>query len=79
MAEGRIKGIAEGRAKGQTEGEELLLIRMVCKKIVKGKTVPQSVSELEMEKDIIEKIYKAAADFAPEYDVEKIRNALHTV
>lgn len=79
MVEGRAEGIVEGRAKGQAEGEELLLIRMVCKKLAKGKVVSQIAAELETEKDTIENICEAAADFAPEYDVEKIRNALHTV
>lgn len=91
MAEGRVKGMAEGRAKGmaegrtegraegQAEGEELLLIRMVCRKLMKGKAVSQIASELETEKDTIERICKTAADFAPEYDVKKIWNTLHTV
>lgn len=79
MAEGRTEGRIEGRAEGQAEGEELLLIRMVCRKLMKGKVVSQIASELETEKDIIERICKTAADFAPEYDVKKIWNALHTV
>lgn len=79
MAEGRTEGRIEGRAEGQAEGEELLLIRMVCRKLMKGKAVSQIASELETEKDTIERICKTAADFAPEYDVKKIWNALHTV
>ncbi|MBD5457373.1 MAG: hypothetical protein HDR27_02240 [Lachnospiraceae bacterium] len=77
--QGREEGRAEGRAEGQAEGEEFQLIRMVCKKLVKGKTVPQIANELETEKNTIEKICKAAEDYAPEYDVEKIWNALHTI
>lgn len=83
MEEGKIKGMAEGRekgrAEGQAEGEGFQMIRMVCKKLTRGKTVPQIANELETEKNIIEKICKAAADYAPEYDVEKIRNALYTI
>ena len=78
-AAGQAAGMAAGRTKGQAEGEELLLIRMVCKKLAKGSAVSQIAVELETEKGTIEKICKAATDFAPEYDAEKIRNALHTV
>ena len=41
---------------GRAEGEEFLLIRMVCKKLVKGKMVSQIAEELETEYDRVEKI-----------------------
>jgi len=77
-AVGREEGRIEGKAEGRTEGEEFLLIRLVCKKLIKGRTVSQIAEELETEEDIIEKICKAAAGHAPEYNVEKIRKILHT-
>lgn len=76
-AQGRVEGRAEGRMEGRAEGEEFLLIRMVCKKLVKGKMVSQIAEELETEYDRVEKICIAAADYAPEYDTEKIRNAMY--
>ncbi len=41
------EGHAEGRAEGRAEGEEELLLRMIMKKLEKGKSVPVIAGELE--------------------------------
>lgn len=61
---------------GQAEGEKLLLIKMVCKKLKKGKTAEEISEELEEELSVIENICRMAKCFAPDYDVEKVREAL---
>lgn len=60
----------------RVEARELLLIEMVCKKIKKGKTIVQVAEDLETERPVIEKIYKVAQAFAPDYDIEKIQEAM---
>lgn len=54
------------------EGEKIALIKQVCKKLEKEKTIPQMADELEAEESEIQRIVEAAKEFAPEYDAEKI-------
>ncbi len=53
-----------------------MLIKMVCKKLKKGKTAEEISEELEEELSVIENICRMAKCFAPDYDVEKVREAL---
>ena len=76
LKEGRREGRNEGRNEGRREGEMLILISQVCKKIAKGKSIEVIAENLEAEPDTIERICKAAKAFAPDYDLEKIYNAL---
>lgn len=77
---GRAAGIKAGRAAGRiegiAEGEELLLIKMICKKLAKNMEPAQIARELEEDKSRIEKIISVAKDFAPEFNIEQIQNAL---
>lgn len=72
----REKAKAEGLAEGFKEGEKLTLIKMVCKKLKRGKTVSEMSEELEEEYSVIENICQIVEDFAPDYDVEKIRETI---
>ena len=66
------KGIAEGEAKGELR----LLIRLICAKLRK-KHSPEDIADLlEMDPAEVEKIISAAAPFAPDYDEEKVYQAL---
>ena len=70
----------ERRSRRRTcEGEQLQLIKMVCKKLEKNKAVAQIADELETEEAEIVKIIEAAREFAPEYDVEKILEKLNKI
>ncbi|MCM1212614.1 MAG: hypothetical protein NC318_13560 [Blautia sp.] len=71
------EGRKEGLAAGRTEGEELHLIKMVCKKLIKGRPASQIAEELEEELSKIERICQAAEAFVPDYDAEKIFNAMN--
>ena len=75
LAEGRAEGRAEGLAEGRAEGESIKLIRQICKKLSKGKTVITIADEVEEDISIIEPICKIAEKFAPDYDIEKIYHA----
>ena len=65
-----------GREEGRAEGKELNLIEMVCKKLRRGKEVWQIADELEEDEVRIQVICDAAAAFAPEYDSEKVFEAV---
>ncbi len=69
-------GREEGRQEGRAEGEERHLIKMVCKKLRKGKEVWQIANELEEDEVRIQVICDAAEAFAPEYDEEKVFEAV---
>ena len=66
----------EGKAEGIEEGEMLLLISLVCKKMNKGLTAEEIAEMLEEDEERIRMICEAAAKFAPEYDRNKICEAL---
>ena len=64
------------RRVGREEGDELCLIRMVCRKLKKGKSIEQIADELEEEEARIQVLCDVARDFAPEYDERKILAAV---
>ena len=77
-----MKGLGQSIAdknlkKGIQQGEELKLIDLVCRKIVKGKDISQIADELEEDESTIKKIYAAAMKFEPDFDVAKIYDTLH--
>ena len=66
----------EGREEGRQEGEHLNLIKLICKKIIKGYTASEIAEIFEMDEDEIQKIYDVAVKYGPEYDAEKILEEL---
>ena len=65
-----------GLERGQARGEELKLIKQVCRKLSKSKTPVEIAEDLEEDPLEIERICVAAAPYAPDYDSEAIYNAL---
>ncbi|MFG6328923.1 MAG: hypothetical protein K1W06_05520, partial [Lachnospiraceae bacterium] len=53
-------------------GMEKALVFMVVKKIKKGKDIGTIAEELEEDKEKIGKIFYAAIETAPDYDIDKI-------
>ena len=74
--EGFEDGLTQGLEQGLAQGQELNLISLICKKLKKDKSIEQIAEELEEEISVIELICKVASDFAPEYDVHEIYQAL---
>ena len=68
--------INEAKDEGRLEGRLENLISLVCRKLQKNKTPEVIADELEEEITDIERICEAAKGYAPEYDVEKIYQAL---
>ena len=63
--------------KGRREGEVGQLILLVSRKIQKGKSMEETAEDLEEDISVIEPIYSAIKESAPEYDVEKIYQKLN--
>ena len=52
------------------------MLKMVCKKLKRKKTIGEISEELEEEYSVIENICRTVENFAPDYDIEKIREAM---
>ena len=61
------------------EGREEQLIIQVCRKLRKGKSVEQIADALEEDEEYIQKICDAAETYAPDYDEEKVIQAVWNV
>lgn len=61
---------------GITKGELKKLIQQSCKKLQKGKNAEQIAEILEESPGLIARICRTAASFAPDYDCDKILEAL---
>lgn len=72
------EGEREGYANGEAAGDLQRLIFQVCKKMKKEKPLEEIAEDLEEEVSVIEPIYNAAKDFAPEYDPKAIFERLNT-
>ena len=70
------QGKEEGREEGKIDGKIEEKIDLVCKKLIKGKSVEQIADDLEDTVENITRICEVANGFAPDYDIEKIRMAL---
>lgn len=70
--EGEQHGLEVGRA----NGEKIKLIKLVCKKLVKNKSIEEIADDLEEDVSTIEKICNVASKFAPEYDIDSIMEVL---
>ena len=57
---------------GIVKGELQLLVSIICKKMIKNKSIEQIADELEEDVSKIQKIYDIAKEFAPDYNVEEI-------
>ena len=71
-SEGKMEGKLEGRIEGQENGEQIMLIKFVTRKLLKGKQEEEIALELDEDRDTVTRICRAAAKFAPEYDSEAI-------
>lgn len=75
LAYARQDGITEGRE----EGEQVKLIKLICKKLLKNRTPEEICEDLEEEMGTIMPICELAREFAPEYDSEKVYEKLRNI
>ena len=76
--EGERLGRMEGERLGCDKGELLKLIELVVRRLRKGDTAEQTTELLEEPPEVIQKIYEASGEFAPEYDVQSIYRKIST-
>lgn len=76
--EGRKEGKEEGRKEGKEEGILLQQIRLVTKKIKKGKSLPGILDDLESNEESLRPLWEAVTAEAPAYDEQRILNRLIT-
>lgn len=68
----------EGRIEGKIEGEQLLLIKLVIKKLEKNYSAEQIAEILEESLDTIQPIYDIALRQAPDYNTDKVFEELNS-
>lgn len=71
------RGIRKGLERGLGQGRRLHLIELVCRKLIKGKSIEVIADELEEEESTIKTIYDVALSLAPDYDSDKVYALLH--
>ena len=62
----------EAKNEGKEIGKEQSLIGLICKKLIKGKSIGIIASEVEEDEEYVEGICSIAKKYLPDYDVEKI-------
>ena len=66
----------DGKAAGRAEGEKLLLIRQVCKKLAKGKSPDVIAEEPESDPESVMEICQAAREAGPDCDCGQLYERL---
>ena len=69
--------VQEERRRSRAEGAENLLIRKVCSHLAKNRDVETIAEYLDESEEEIRRIAEIASKYAPEYDVDKIREELN--
>ncbi len=68
--------MASSAAEGEARGKNRHLISQICRKLRKGKEVRQIAYEVEEEESIVKSVCDIAAGFAPDFDEEKVIEAV---
>jgi hypothetical protein len=75
----REEGLKEGLEEGLKEGDLKCIIKLVCQKLLKGKSVDQIVDETESTPEIIQPIVDAAKKFASELNNPDVYDKIYKV
>ena len=67
-----MEGRQEGLQEGLQVGEQRQLLGLICKKVIRGKSLPSIADELEMKQEEVKPMYEVVVRFSPEYDIDKI-------
>ena len=65
------------REEGREEGSKFKLLEQLTKKLRKDKTPETIAEELEEDEDTIRHLCAVAKNFAPDYNLEQIYNAIY--
>ena len=58
------------------EGRDETIITQICKKLIKGKTIPEIAEAIEEPEEKVSEICKIASKYLPDYDINKIMSEL---
>ncbi len=72
----KADGERKGRKEGRIEGEDIHLIKQICKKLKAGKSVENIANEVEESVDTVTPIITVAEKYAPDYDADAIYKEL---
>ena len=75
LKKGMEQGMKQGMKQGMERGRLLQQIEVIQKKIRKGKSLEQTIDEMEAERSLIEPIYRAVQE-NPQSDAEKLADQL---
>ena len=70
------RGVVIGEEKGVKLGETKSIIKKLCQKLRKSKSISQIAEDLEGDEKNVKAICEKAAKFAPDYDEEKVIKAV---
>ncbi|MBO6309903.1 MAG: hypothetical protein J6N70_13950 [Oribacterium sp.] len=70
------RGVVIGEERGVEIGEKKSIIKKICQKLRKLKSIHQIAEELEEDEKKVKEICDKAAKFAPDYDEEKVIKAV---
>ena len=69
----------DGRKEGRKEGRDETIITLICKKLIKGKTIPEIAEAIEEPEEKVSEICKIASKYLPDYDINKIMSELEEI
>ncbi len=72
IQEAKDEGTEIGTEIGKEIGKEQTLIGLICKKLLKGKSISVIASEVEEDEEYVKGICSVAKKYIPDYDEEKI-------
>ena len=75
IRQGRDEGYQLGEQAGREEGDIKRILTLICKKLIKGKSLEDIADDLEENIDDIRPMYEAALAFSPDYNAEKVFEA----
>ena len=73
---GWMRGLEQGIEQGIEKGETYQLVKQICKKLRAGKDTEQIALEVEESVEWVQEICDIAEHFAPEYDAQKVFEAV---
>ncbi len=66
----------EGIEIGREEGREETMVALICKKLVKGKSVSEIADAIEKPEEYVSKVCEIASKYLPNYDVHVIMSEI---
>ena len=72
LRKAEARGRTEGRTEGKAEGDTVRLLRLIQRKITRGKTLAEIAEELEDTEEAIRPLYEAVHKYGADCSAEEI-------